>query len=218
MRQSKKIRKQYAELKKNAIKQFIFGKNKLQAKENWYLSNLVLKRKAIISKYDEIQTESEKLFHELQTRYKNTNTSESWTKEENWSLKNIFPARWEAQKKFLEEHFLPLVNKDSILFDMGCASGEWTRMIAPHVNSIDGYEYAQSMVDFAIKKDRAEGNCNIHYEQADATTFNPNKKYNHGMCLGLFTYLAQEPAKKAVHNIASCIYGGGVFGNKGYIE
>lgn len=210
MKQSKEIRKQYAKKAIKDIAKFLLRKEKwAELKENLYIENLVLRYKCIISKYDEIQTENQALFHKIQKHYHNTNTSSSWEKESNWSLKNIFPERWENQKKFIEEKFIPLLNKDNVLFDMACANGEWTRIVAKQVKEIDGYEYAQSMVDFALKINEEENIQNIHYEQSDATDFHPEKKYDHGMCLGLFTYLEYEPAKKAIHNIAACLHNGG---------
>lgn len=211
MKQSKKIRKQYSKKAIKDIAKFFLRKEKWsELKENLYIVNLVLRHKCIISKYNEIQTENPVLFHKIQKYYQNTNTSSSWEKETNWSLKNIFPERWENQKKFIEEKFLSLLNSDDVMFDMACANGEWTRMVAKHVKQVDGYEYSQSMVDFAIKINEEENIQNIHYEQTDATDFHPQKKYNNGMCLGPFTYLEDEPAKKAIHNIAACLYGGGL--------
>ena len=58
---------------------------------------------------------------------------------------------YNGQKKFLDEHVLPLIKSTDILCDVGCASGEFTYMFAPKCKHIDGIEYFQKYVDVGNK-------------------------------------------------------------------
>lgn len=186
------------------------GKRRELSEQMW-LVDLVLNRKAIISDYGEIQTESFSLYREIQEHYESW---EFWKDVQEFSLQELYPERYEAQKHMLLDEFLPKLNEKDILFDMACANGEWTEIVGEKVSRIDGYEYSGAMVELAKERAQKKRITNIKYVQADATDFKTGYRYDAGMCLGLFTCLADESAQKAIVNVSDMIKAGGYLAAK----
>jgi 2-polyprenyl-3-methyl-5-hydroxy-6-metoxy-1,4-benzoquinol methylase len=128
-------------------------------------------------------------------------TTDYWAQHTNWSLKDVYPERWENQKKFILEEFISIINKNQDICDLASANGEWSFFVANYVNHIDGYEYAQNMVDTANNKAKELGVFNVSFYQADATKLEYNKEYDNFMMLGLLTYLSDEMCRVIVKNV-----------------
>ena len=184
----------------------LYRKKRNELSEEMYLVDLVLEHGAVISDYGEIQTENYDLYKEIQEHYR---TWDYWQDVSNFTLKDLYPKRWQKTWSMMRNQFISHLEKEYVLFDIACGNGEWTEIVSEYVGHIDGYEYSQKMVELAREEAEKKQIKNITYVQADATTLQLKQSYDAGMCLGLFTCLEEEEAKLAIRNIALGMKKGG---------
>lgn len=124
----------------------------------------------------------------------NKQSQNYWVSQNSWRVKDIFYDRAIRQEQFLKKEFVPLLKKDSVICDLACACGDFAFVVAPYVKKIEGFDLSPGMVKLANKTAKDKKVSNAHFYQADACnqTF---KKYDHFMCLGLFTCIIDD--KKA---------------------
>lgn len=127
--------------------------------------------------------------HESIVKKHEKNTEQYWSTQSTFSIKDYFSQTYNKAKTLIFDDFLSLYDKKPILLDLGCANGEWTMMVAPLCEKIDGYEYSQKMVDVAIREAKARNVKNIDFFQADATTIKLNGIYDGALILGVLMYL-----------------------------
>lgn len=140
---------------------------------------------------DEVFTKNKETYDGLLKKYSYQKDAwqEYWNLQEIWSVKKFFPKTFKAAKQLLFEDFLSLYEEKPILMDIGCASGEWTLMVAPYCEKIAGYEYSQKMVDTAILEAKNGEVKNVEFFQVDATTMELNCQYDGGMILAMLMYI-----------------------------
>ena len=111
-----------------------------------------------------------------------------WEGKEEYSLKDYYPQTYEKAYDLVVNHYLRRYDIPPCLMDIGCATGEWTLIMAPSCRSIDGYEYSQSFVETAIRK--ASHIENVNFYQADAITMQLDKVYDGASALGVLMYFS----------------------------
>lgn len=137
---------------------------------------------------DEIFCSSKKAFDDVGKKYSGK-IDKYWSSKESYSVKKFFPQTFTGARELIFDNFLTLYQDSKpILMDIGCASGEWTMMVAPKCSQIDGFEFSQSMVDTANNDAKLEGMDNVHVYQANAKTMHLEKKYDGAMILGVLMY------------------------------
>lgn len=137
---------------------------------------------------DEIFCSDKGKYKKIENKYVEKNKN-YWKKQEDYTVEDYFPVLYENQKKMVLEIFLSALTKDSVVADIGCAAGEWTVQIAPHVARVDGYEYSQAMVEHAKKKWSAIEN--VSFTQADALKLSLKEQYDGVMLLGVLLYMEE---------------------------
>lgn len=120
--------------------------------------------------------------------HKTYKTEDFWESRNNWKLKNVQPQRFENQVKFIDEKFIPLLNKTNEVCDFACACGDFTFQIAYHVKHVDGYDISPLMVEKAKEAAKENKVTNVSFHQGNALNVKFNKTYDAFMTLGLFTY------------------------------
>ena len=136
----------------------------------------------------------------------NKKSQNYWIKQKNWRVKDIFYERAIKQEQFLEKKFAPLIKKDSIVCDFACACGDFAFIMAPFVKKIEGFDLSLDMVKLANKIAKDKKINNTRFYQADAYDYIFKKKYDHFMCLGLFTCIINNnKANNIIKKIADAI-------------
>ncbi|MFA6185097.1 MAG: methyltransferase domain-containing protein [Candidatus Shapirobacteria bacterium] len=119
----------------------------------------------------------------------NKQSQNYWINQKNWRVKDIFYKRAIKQEQFLKKNFIPLLNKNSIICDLACACGDFAFIVAPFVKKIEGFDLSSKMVKLANKTARDKKINNTHFYEANINNYFFKRKYDHFMCLGLFTYI-----------------------------
>lgn len=182
-------------------------KNNLQNAQTFIYR--ILQEGAILGNYNAIYTEKKALFDIIVNEFQ-VKENISWRKEKDWSLKDIYPERYQKQKAMLEKNFIPHLNKQQKIGDLASANGEWSIFISEFAEQVDGYEYSANMVKTAKKKVKHMGIKNISFYQADARKLKFDRAYDNFMMLGLITYICEPTdVELIINNVANSIIGGG---------
>ena len=141
---------------------------------------------------------------------KDNDGSTYWKKKEYYDTKKEITVTSGKQRRVLDDYFVPVLSLKDTVCDYGCASGEWSRFLAPYVKKIDGYDVSSKMLEYAEKLSEKEGINNIEYIQCDAREFEINKKYDHFVMMGLLVCIENwEIVEKNVQQVSDAIIGGG---------
>lgn len=134
---------------------------------------------------DELFCIDKTVYDELVKKYSSEEET-YWKKQTSFSLKTYFPKTHTEIYNLIFGKFLPLFSEKPHIMDIGCASGEWTLLMAPNCSQIDGYEYSQALVDTANEqKGSAE---NVSFYQADAKKLKVTKQYDGATILAMLMY------------------------------
>lgn len=164
-------------------------RNYEQVKENlWYVE--LMEAGVIIDKDGAFITEDRALFEEIQEHYKNKSMTKYWEKCTNWTVATDFSERYQNQKKFLEEYFLPYLDKEQLICDVGAANGDWSLWFAKYVGYVEGVDYSEAMVKTAQEKAYKEGIKNVCFSQADACTMQFDKQYDNFFMGGGYLHMS----------------------------
>lgn len=138
-----------------------------------------------------------------------------WSKQVIWTYKEHFPKRYGIMHKFLKDNLWSKLDRDAVVIDLPCGTGEWTFEAADYAGYVEGYEYSEGMVATA-KENALKANVkNVSFTQADATKIRFEKKYDYFMLLGLLTCIYDEgDAEKIVSNVADAVNEGGLLVTK----
>ncbi|MBR4586763.1 MAG: methyltransferase domain-containing protein [Lachnospiraceae bacterium] len=137
---------------------------------------------------DEIFCSNRKAFDAV-VRNNPCKTDEYWSLQKSYSVKKYFPQTFAAARKLIFDNFLTLYqDRRPVLMDIGCASGEWTMMVAPKCSRIDGFEFSQNMVNTASVEAQKLGAGNAHFYRTDAATMHLDGKYDGAMILAVLMY------------------------------
>jgi SAM-dependent methyltransferase len=128
----------------------------------------------------------------LKRMQKQTAYSKYWADLEVWFFRDTWPERYERMLEFLDTKLVPLLNPNTILADMPCASGEFSLYLAKYVKSIDAFDLNRKMVDYAKNIARDNYINNVAFMQADATNIAFTKKYDVFMLSQLLMYIHDE--------------------------
>lgn len=113
-----------------------------------------------------------------------------WGASSQFSTRDIFPEQYANERRLLFDSFIPLLPQDAVVADLGCASGEWTREVAPHVKHIDGFDYSEKMIKTA--KERSKEMENIDFHCCDIRMQQLEKKYDGIMMFGVLMYVFEK--------------------------
>lgn len=113
-------------------------------------------------------------------------------------------------RDILNEEVFPLFGKNDIIFDLPCASGEYSELAAKHVYKVEGFDYSQNLVDTAIEQANEKQIKNVLYRQADASTMTFDKIYDGGLMMSLLIYfVSDEVAAEIIKKLRIAIKTGG---------
>lgn len=155
---------------------------------------------------DEVYTKDKEAYEWLlhKNSYRKNVWQEYWDSQEIWSVKNYFPKTFDMAKKLVFEEFLSLYEVKPDLMDIGCASGEWSLMVAPYCERVCGYEYSQKMVNTANREAQKMGVKNVEFYQAEAATMDLSARYDGGMILAMLMYIDDKDRIAGIlHNVYS---------------
>ena len=113
-----------------------------------------------------------------------------------------------CQRSMLEQSFVKNLSKTDTICDIGCASGEWSRLISPFVSKIDAYD---NLIKTGIDISESYGFHNISFYSVDALDIEFKKKYDHALMLGIGIYLEKHKLDNLIKNISAAI------NNDGYL-
>ncbi len=151
---------------------------------------------------------------EKATQYKAKYNWHSW---DIYNYKDMFPERYNNQIKAANELFIPAVNKNSYVADLGSGDGWFTFVIAPHVQFIDAVDLSKKFTKIAKKNQKENGVVNINFKCIEAEKFllkasKNKKKYDAVMCMGMFTYITDDFLFfKLLHKIHQILMVNGLF-------
>ena len=116
----------------------------------------------------------------------------------------------EGQKKVLDDFFVKYLKSSDIVIDIACASGEWSRYLAPYCKRILGYDISESMISCAKIKAQEYGFSNVEFYNANIFDLNNDIFANHAIMLGLLTCIEDaEQAEGIVRKVNKMLPVGG---------
>lgn len=144
---------------------------------------------------DDIHTSDFDLFcRKIKKIQKHTTINRYWTETKEWNFSRQ-KDRYEIMVDWLNQKIIPLLNKNSVVADLGCANGEFSFLIAKYVKSIDGFDLSDKMIELAKRRSSEMNIINVNFQQADAQTIIfSNKKYDCFMIFGLVIYIIDDDA------------------------
>ena len=141
----------------------------------------------------------------------NVSASDYWINKEEFVSLNEVPMNAIKQMDFLKNHFIPNIEKEDILCDYACASGEWGRFLSDYACSIDGFDISESMIDKARQRAHEANLRNLSYYCLDAEKGLLEKKYDHFLMMGLLTCIESDnDASSIIQIVADALKKGGV--------
>lgn len=151
-----------------------------------------------------------KALERISKKYEKTKEHSFYEDVTDWSYENVMPVRYKNQMEFLQEDFIPLLKKTDALCDFGCASGEFSFMMLPYVNEVDGYDFSEKMIETAQKKAHEKNLENIRFRFGNATDKKLDKQYDAFSLLGVLCYIFDDAlCQKAVYCISDHLKTGG---------
>lgn len=96
-----------------------------------------------------------------------------------------------------------LISKNSIGFDLGCGSGRWAKLIAPHVSKLHCIDPSKA-IDIAKDNLKSFNNCKFHQSSVDDMPLD-NHSMDFGYSLGVLHHIpnTQEALKTCVSKLKS---------------
>ena len=92
----------------------------------------------------------------------------------------------------------PLLNKSDVVLDFGCASGEMSLDLAPHVQKVHGIDLSVKMIELANQKARDRQIDNISFDQIDVfDQILASNSYSAVIALSIFHLLDDAPNEAA---------------------
>ncbi len=150
------------------------------------------------------------IFNDIVNYNKSADVSLFYNKLDTWSLKDCFEERFNKQMSFLKDKFIPLVEANDTICDVGCASGEFTFEMAKYCREIDGYEMSQKMVDWANNYAKENNVLNAKFYQGMCESIDYQKQYDKMALMGVLTYVFEDSkAETAIKNIYNALKPGG---------
>jgi len=136
-----------------------------------------------------------------------------WKREKHYKWGGwLSPILLEAQNRFIAEKFLPHLSKESVVLDMGCASGDFAFSIADKVKEIHGYDISKRMISRArriAKKKRGGGELRFYAQDATKAKFLVN--FDCAAILGATLYIFDDrEVLSLLKNIARHMKKGGM--------
>lgn len=133
-----------------------------------------------------------------------------WESRHSWRLINVLPARYEKQKKFLNDKLIPLLRGGDIVCDFACACGDFSFQIAHFVKHVDGFDISAQMIEKATKTAEENNIKNASFKCSDASEMVFDKIYDAFMMLGLLTYIFEtKDVVEIIHKVNRSIKKGG---------
>ena len=202
----KKIFTQIKNLKK--IKSFI--QNKKSYKNSAIKVPFILKPFTFIRENGGTITKSYKNFLKIEKYNKSENKKIFYNDIKTWDYKAAMENRYIKNLKFLEDYFIPLLKPDDILCDIGCASGQYTFMMAKHCKYIDGYDMSQNLIDDANEKAKNNNISNVFFHQSRCETIKFDKIYDNMSFMGVLCYVMDDKiAEQTIENLSKGLKKGG---------
>lgn len=116
-----------------------------------------------------------------------------WKNCKNWTFKDICPDRYNNQIKIAKEFYLPLLPKDALILDLGCADGWFSFEIAPSVYHIDAIDISENLIQTAQDTQKINNINNINFQVGEVDkVIDTNKLYDSVMCMGIFTCIVKD--------------------------
>jgi len=109
--------------------------------------------------------------------------SEEWLKFNNFSEEEIT----NAGKQYFDIIDESIMNKNSLVLDIGCGSGRWTKYIAPKVKFIEALDPSRSVLT-AYQLNKNEKNVRITQAEISNIPFNDNT-FDFVVCLGVLHHI-----------------------------
>ena len=153
-----------------------------------------------------IYTTSEKIARKFEGE---RNHDSFWQECSNYQTDVHAPHISSEQRGMLDDSFIPKLSKNDNICDIGCASGEWSRFISPHVATIEGFDISEPMINTAKTLSEEYGFRNTSFTCINALDLEYDKVYDNAMVLGVGIYLQKNSLDMMVKNIANSIKKGG---------
>lgn len=152
---------------------------------------------------DAVYVNSLSLHRELAEHYKHDSW---WERQDNFSLKDTLPERYQNQVYFIQEKFCKHLTQSDVICDLASANGEYSFMIANKVKWIDGYDLVDKMVATSKNKSQELGIKNVIFHQGNALDIKFDKIYDNFMMLGLLTCILEDKdAEKIVEKVVAAM-------------
>jgi len=100
--------------------------------------------------------------------------------------------RMEAEREALLLVLSPLLTSTSRVLELGCGTGRWTRILAPHVGFVDAWDYSEGLLQLARKKTEEVGLENVSYSQGSVQDVIGVGTYDLVLSVALLHYLSEE--------------------------
>jgi len=162
---------------------------------------------AVFFPSDGMYSTSKKIIDTLQ---RNISLTTYWKENQIYDTKIQLPHIHFPQKKMINDLLIPVLKNTDTVFDLACASGEWSRFISNYVKKVDGFDISSQMIKNAKKISLDYGFNNVHFSCTSADSIDLKKKYNHSLMLGLLTCIeTNEQVNYLLENISNLIKSGG---------
>ncbi|MBP5787105.1 MAG: methyltransferase domain-containing protein [Kiritimatiellae bacterium] len=146
---------------------------------------------------------------------RDTDGSSFWKQLESYDTKTAISVSSRKQEEMLKRFFFPCLSPNDVICDYGCASGEWSRLLAPYVKRIDGFDISEKMIAHAKRVSSDKGIGNIVYSACDAQEFKLINQYDHFVMLGLLTCIKDwETVGNIVLQLADTVKNGGLLATR----
>lgn len=128
-----------------------------------------------------------------------------------YSYETTLEQRANNQKAFGLKYFIPLLDKNSVLLDLGSADGWFDFYLAPFVKSIEAYDINESFIDLAVAKADEAGIDNITFKKDNIINMPLSEKFDFVTVLGVTGYIIEDDNfEKFIKKVATCVNNSGV--------
>lgn len=129
-----------------------------------------------------------------------------WENSQAYSYEDAFAARANKQKDFAAKHFIPLLDKNSTLLDIGSADGWFDFYLSPFVKNIEAYDISEHYIDAAIKRANELNINNVSFKKGNVVNLTRTKKFDNITVLGVTLYIIEDDIfENFINKLADCI-------------
>ncbi len=103
----------------------------------------------------------------------------------------------------------PILQHSESILELGCGTGRWSRILAPHVAQIDAYDFSQALIEIARNETKEAGYNHVRFHCESIENVPQTHRVDTCISIALLHYLDENQFKAAMNLVRTSVLQGG---------